>query len=124
VQLSRIVQFPRSSKQPDTPGVDTHGSVVVVELVEVDVELVDVDVLVLLVVVVEVVVVVGTPTPQCASVQSGLSPSDTSSVTRHVSKGSAQCENWIALMSHSGPASQRGALGSTHRHPANRASPW
>ena len=46
VQVSRIVQLPRSWKQPDTDGVDTHGSVVVVVLVLV--LLVD-DVLVLLV---------------------------------------------------------------------------
>src|SRR6185436_3704392 len=93
VQVSRIVQLPRSSKQPDAHGVDTHGSVEVVVLDEVDVELLDVDVVVLLVDVVEVVEIVGTATPQCASVQSGWSPSATSSVTRHVSEGSAQCEN-------------------------------
>src|SRR5437660_6588224 len=116
-----MVQLPRSWKQPDTLGVDTHGSVLVVVLVEVDVELVDVEELVLVVVVLEVVVTVDTDTPQCASVQSGWSPppAEKSSVTRHVSDGSAQCENWIALMSHSAPALQRGALGSTHRHPAN-----
>src|SRR5690349_8409849 len=79
VQVSRIVQFPRSWKHPDTDGVDTQGSVVVVLLVEV---LVDVEVvvgtsvvLVVLVVVVvlvlEVDVVVGSPAPQCASVQIG-----------------------------------------------------
>jgi hypothetical protein len=51
VQLSRIVQLPRSSKQPDTLGVDTQGSVLVVVLDEVEVELLDVEVLVLLVVV-------------------------------------------------------------------------
>ena len=124
MQLSRIVQLPRSSRHPDTLGVDTQGSVEVVLVVEVDVEVVDVDVLVLLVVVLEVVVMVGTAIPQCASVQDGLSPSVICSVTRHVSDGSAQCENWIALMSHSGPAWQRGALGSTHRHPANMASAW
>jgi hypothetical protein len=97
----------------------------VVLLVEVDVELDDVEVLVELDDVVEVVETVGTGTPQCASVQSGWSPppSAKSSVTRQVSEGSAQCENWIALMSHSAPAAQRGALGSTHKHPAKITSP-
>jgi len=106
--------------------------VVVVVLVVVDVEVVVVDVvvvdvlvvLVVVVEVVEVVDVVGTATPQCASVQRGCSLSPGSSVTRHVSEGSAQCENGITLMSHSAAAAQRGALGSTHKHPANRASPW
>ena len=44
-------------------------------------------------------------------------------VTRHVSNGRRNV-NGIALMSHSGPAWQRGYRGSTHRQPANKASPW
>ena len=74
MQLSRIVQLPRSSKQPDVPGVDTHGNVVLVEVVVV----VDVLVLVVLVeldvVVVLLDVVVATDEPQCASRQVGSSP--------------------------------------------------
>ena len=67
MQPSTMVQSPRSVKQPDVPGVDTHGSVVVVDvLVEVLVLLVDVvgdvDVLVLLVEVVSVGCVLGTTT--------------------------------------------------------------
>ena len=72
--MSTIVQLPRSWKQPDVPGVDTQGSVVVVVLVEVDVEVLDVVVLVLVVDVVDVVEVVDIGTPQCASVQVGWSP--------------------------------------------------
>jgi len=128
VQLSRIVQSPRSSKQPETPGVDTQGSVVVVVLdVEVLVE-VEVVVLVLLDVVVEVDVVNGTAAPQCASVQVG-SISKASSVTRHVSDGSAQCDHGMTARSQSpSVAPQRGALGSTHRQPKkmvrSSTNPW
>jgi hypothetical protein len=111
-----------------------HGSVVVVVLVVVlllvlvlvDVEEVDTVVVVIVVgIVFEVDVVVGSPTPQYAFEQDGpvSLASSNSSVTRHVSDGSAQCENGRMLMSHSGPASQRGALGSTHRHPAKKAKP-
>ena len=123
VQVSRIVQLPRSWKQPDADGVDTHGSVVVVLLVLV---LVDVEVVVgwfvvlvvwvvVVVLVLEVDVVVGIPAPQCASVQIGpfSLPSCTSNVTRHVSEGSAQCENWMMLRSQSVGASHLGAAGST-----------
>jgi hypothetical protein len=117
-----IVQFPRSSKQPDVPGVETHGSVLVVLVLDVDVELLDVDVLELLVVLLEVVETMGGATWQRAPVQTGASPLPGSSVTVHVRDGSAQCENWISLRSHSGPASQRVDLGSTHRHPANTTS--
>jgi hypothetical protein len=70
-----MVQLPRSSKQPETLGVDTQGSVLVVVLVLVVVAVltdVDVDVLVLVVVVVEVDVtdvdvVVGIATPPSGS---------------------------------------------------------
>ena len=137
VQVSRIVQSPRSWKQPDTPGVDVHGSVVVVVLVEVLVEvlvLVDVEVvavvsvvLVTLVVgiVLDVDVVVGSPTPQYAFVHDGCVSlaSSNSNVTRHVSDGSAQCENGMIPKSQPLVASQRGAVGSTQRHPANMANP-
>src|SRR5262245_3251417 len=129
VQASRIVQSPRSWKQPDTEGVDTHGSVVVVVLVLVDVEVevgcVVVVVNVVVVLVLEVDVVVGIPTPQCASEHVGTVSlaSAPSNVTRHVSDGSAQCENWMMPRSHSVAASHRGAAGSTHRQPAKKEKP-
>ena len=124
------MQSPGSSKRPDTVGVDVHGSVVVVllalVLVLVDVETVAVVLVIVVVgVVLEVDVVVGIPTPQYACEQVGVVSlaSSISNVTRHVSDGSAQCENGITPMSQSVVASHRGALGSTHMHPAKKAKP-
>jgi hypothetical protein len=100
--------------------------VVLVEVVVLVVEVVDVEVVVAVVMVVlEVDVVVGMPTPQDAAEHVGAVslPSSISSVTRQVSDGSAQCENWITPMSQSVVASHRGALGSTHMHPAKKATP-
>jgi hypothetical protein len=110
-----------------------HGRVVVVVLVEVLV-LVDVEVVVVVSVVLvtlvvgmvlDVDVVVGSPTPQYAFVHDGCVSlaSSISNVTRHVSDGSAQCENGMMPRSQPLVASQRGAVGSTQRHPANMANP-
>ena len=122
-----MVQSPRSVKQPDVPGVDVHGSdVVVVVLVEVDV--VDVEVLLLLEELVTVVEVVGTMSdsgsPQCASAHVGfLSSSPTARATRHVFEGSAQWENGKTAMSQSVGISHRGARGSTQMHPPKNWTP-
>jgi hypothetical protein len=103
--------------------------VVVLVLVLVDVEEVDVTVVVTVVIVgivLEVDVVVGIPAPQCALKQAGgvsLAPSLMSSVTRHVSDGSAQCVNGMMARSHSVAASHRGAVGSTQAHPAKKENP-
>jgi hypothetical protein len=101
-----------------------QGTVVLVVLEVVDDVLVDVDVLVL--VLVDVDVVNGTGTPQWASEQVGPSGFSTLSiVTRQVSDGSAQCMNGTVSRLHSpGATSQRGALGSTHKHPAKTVDPW
>jgi hypothetical protein len=119
VQVSRIVQSPRSVKQPDTPGVDVQRIVVVVEV------LVDVDVLVVVLVVLEVVVVggrmIGSGSPQWASEQ--VEASASSSVMRHTLEGSAQCENGSTARSQSVGISHRGPRGSTHTQPANRVNP-
>jgi hypothetical protein len=130
-----MVQLPRSWKQPDTLGVDTHGSVVVVLLVEVLVELLVLLELVVRVVglvvevvwVVSVVEVVGTMSgsgsPQWASEQLVVSPSPTSSATRHVLDGSAQWENGNTAMSQSVGISHRGSRGSTQIHPEKNSNP-
>ena len=91
---------------------------VVVELLvllEVVVRVVGVVVKVVEEVVVRVVEVVGTMSgsgsPQCASEQATVSPSPTSSATRHVLDGSAQWENGNTAMSQSVGISPRGRAG-------------
>jgi hypothetical protein len=134
--LSRIVQSPRSSKQPDTLGVETQGRVLVVVLDDVLVEVLElvefvVRVVLGLVLVVapgSVVEVVGTTSdsgsPQCASEQMGsLSSSPPVRATRHVLAGSAQWENGTTAMSQSVGISHRGARGSTQMHPAKNSKP-
>jgi NADH-quinone oxidoreductase subunit G len=73
-----MVQSPGSTKQPDTPGVEVQGIVVLVEVLVVVVMLVEVLVLV------EDVGggMIGSGSPQWASVHVGASPSPTS-ITRH-----------------------------------------
>jgi hypothetical protein len=105
-------------KQPDTPGGDVQGIVVLVEVLV----LLLVLVVLVLFVVLELVVVLGGSTmgsgsPQWASEQVGSSAS--SSATRHTLVGSAQCENGNTPRSQSAGISHRGPRGSTHTHPAN-----
>ena len=133
MQLSRIVQLPRSSRHPDTLGVDTQGSVLVVLLDDVLVEVLEVVVrvvgaLVLLVAPGSVDVVVSTTSdsgsPQCASEQAGfLSSSPAIRATRHVLAGSAQWANGKTAMSQSVGISHRGARGSTQMHPSKNPTP-
>ena len=138
--MSRIVQSPRSSKQPDTLGVETQGRVLVVVLDDVLVEVLllvllllevvvrVVGVLVLVVAPGNVVEVVGTMSdsgsPQCASEQVGSLPSSSNArATRHVFEGSAQWENGRTAMSQLVGISHRGARGSTQMHPAKNSMP-
>ena len=131
--MSRIVQLPRSSKHPDTLGVETQGRVLVLDDVLVEVLLVElvvrvVGVLVLVVAPGNVVEVVGTMSdsgsPQRASEQAGfLSSSPAIRATRHVFEGSAQWENGKTAMSQSVGISHRGARGSTQMHPPKNSTP-